>query len=171
MRGYIDGCFDIMHSGARARAVTGLFDRLTPVLSPHQVTTTPFVRPRCRVCLPNLAVGRLISCGICGGQALCDILVVGIHTDDEIRKHKGPPVMNNDERCVLVSTRSRTDADSLRLARSLATVRSCKWADEVCWGTPYDPSLELLVRESTHFLCTSRSFSSECFPSVALRMR
>jgi ethanolamine-phosphate cytidylyltransferase len=28
-------------------------------------------------------------------------------------------------------------------------VRSCKWADEVCWGTPYDPSLELLVRDSS----------------------
>jgi cytidyltransferase-like protein len=43
-------------------------------------------------------------------KALTDILVVGVHSDDEIRRHKGPPVMNNEER--------------------LATVRACKWVDE-----------------------------------------
>lgn len=43
-------------------------------------------------------------------KALTDILVVGVHSDEEIRKHKGPPVMNDEER--------------------LATVRACKWVDE-----------------------------------------
>ncbi len=43
-------------------------------------------------------------------KALTDILVVGVHSDKEIRKHKGPPVMSDEER--------------------LATVRACKWVDE-----------------------------------------
>lgn len=59
-------------------------------------------------------------------KALTDILVVGVHSDEEIRKHKGPPVMNDPER--------------------LATVNACKWVDEIVFGTPYDPSLELLVK-------------------------
>lgn len=58
-------------------------------------------------------------------KALCDILVVGVHTDEEIMKHKGPPVMNDRERRAMVD--------------------ACKWADEIAWGTPYDPSIELLV--------------------------
>ena len=28
----------------------------------------------------------------------------------------------------------------------MATVEACKWADEVVFDTPYDPTLELLVR-------------------------
>jgi ethanolamine-phosphate cytidylyltransferase len=59
-------------------------------------------------------------------KCLTDILVVGVHSEKEIRKHKGPPVMSDEER--------------------LATVRACKWVDEVVFDTPYDPSLELLVK-------------------------
>ena len=80
VRTYIDGCFDIMHSG-----------HYNAIRQAKQLT---------------------------------DILVVGVHSDEEILKHKGPPVMNNDER--------------------LATVRACKWVDEVVFDTPYNPSLELL---------------------------
>jgi cytidyltransferase-like protein len=67
IRTYIDGCFDIMHSG-------------------HYNA-------------------------IRQAKALTDILVVGVHSDAEILRHKGPPVMNEQER--------------------LATVRACKWVDEV----------------------------------------
>ena len=28
-----------------------------------------------------------------------DVLVVGVHSDEEILKNKGPTVMNNEERC------------------------------------------------------------------------
>lgn len=31
-------------------------------------------------------------------KALGDILVVGVHTDEEIKRCKGPPVMNDNER-------------------------------------------------------------------------
>jgi len=87
IRTYIDGCFDIMHSG-------------------HYNA-------------------------IRQAKALTDILVVGVHSDAEILRHKGPPVMNEQER--------------------LATVRACKWVDEVVFDTPYDPSLELLIKLNCDF--------------------
>lgn len=87
IRTYIDGCFDIMHSG-------------------HYNA-------------------------IRQAKALTDILVVGVHSDAEILRHKGPPVMNEKER--------------------LATVRACKWVDEVVFDTPYDPSLELLIKLDCDF--------------------
>jgi ethanolamine-phosphate cytidylyltransferase len=84
-------------------------------------------------------------------KALCDVLVVGVHTDEEIMKHKGPPVMNDRERYV-----TKTNifihrplrllmylCDSINNSRAM--VDACKWADEIAWGTPYDPSIELLV--------------------------
>lgn len=33
-------------------------------------------------------------------KALGDKLIVGVHTDDEIQKHKGPPVFTQEERWV-----------------------------------------------------------------------
>lgn len=87
IRTYIDGCFDIMHSG-------------------HYNA-------------------------IRQAKALTDILVVGVHSDAEILRHKGPPVMNEQER--------------------LATVKACKWVDEVVFDTPYDPSLELLIKLNCDF--------------------
>lgn len=51
-------------------------------------------------------------------KALGDELVVGLVPDSEIRRCKGPPVMNEDERHTMVS--------------------SVKWVDEVLTGVPYD---------------------------------
>lgn len=87
LRGYIDGCFDIMHSG-------------------HYNA-------------------------IRQAKSLCDVLVVGVHSDAEILRHKGPPVMNDEER--------------------MATVSACKWVNEVVFDTPYNPSLELLDRLNCDF--------------------
>jgi len=50
-------------------------------------------------------------------KALGDYLVVGVHSDAEIRKNKGPPVMNEEER--------------------YAAVAACKWVDEVVKDAPY----------------------------------
>lgn len=80
VRAYIDGCYDIMHSG-------------------HYNA-------------------------IRQAKSLCDELVVGIHSNAEILRQKGPPVMSDEER--------------------LATVRACKWVDEVVFDTPYCPSVALL---------------------------
>eukprot|EP00474_Spongospora_subterranea_P008635 CRZ09093.1 hypothetical protein [Spongospora subterranea] len=80
VRVYVDGCFDIMHSGH--------YNALRQA------------------------------------KSLGDVLVVGVHSDAEISRQKGMPVMNNEER--------------------LAAVRSCKWVDEVAFDTPYTPTIELL---------------------------
>lgn len=50
-------------------------------------------------------------------RTLGDVLVVGVNPDAEIRKYKGPPVMNDDERCALVE--------------------AVKWVDEVIPNAPY----------------------------------
>lgn len=87
VRGYIDGCFDIMHSGH--------YNALRQA------------------------------------KSLCDVLVVGVHSDAEIMRNKGPPVMHETER--------------------LAAAKACKWADEVVFDTPYDPSIELLDKLNCDF--------------------
>lgn len=54
-------------------------------------------------------------------RTLGDVLVVGVNPDAEILKYKGPPVLNDDERCALVG--------------------AVKWVDEVI---PRMPSILLL---------------------------
>ena len=77
---YMDGCFDLMHSGH--------FNAIRQA------------------------------------KALGKCLVVGVHSDEEIARNKGPPVMNEQERYALA--------------------RSCKWIDEVIENAPYSPTIELL---------------------------
>jgi len=63
-------------------------------------------------------------------KALGDVLVVGINTDEEIRKHKGPPIMSEEERII--------------------AVKACKWVDEVVTGVPYvmnDEYLQYIFKE------------------------
>jgi cytidyltransferase-like protein len=79
---YMDGCFDLMHSG-------------------H--------------------FNAIRQCKIIGVT-----LVVGVHSDAEITRNKGPPVMNEAER--------------------YAMVRACKWVDEMIEDAPYSPTVELLDR-------------------------
>ena len=45
-------------------------------------------------------------------KACGDILVVGVISDEEVEKAKGPPVLTWDERADII--------------------RACKWVDEVC---------------------------------------
>lgn len=59
-------------------------------------------------------------------KALGKILVVGVHSDQEITMNKGPPVMNEAERYEMV--------------------RNCKWVDEMIENAPYSPTEELLNR-------------------------
>lgn len=53
-------------------------------------------------------------------KALGDVLVVGLIPDSEILRCKGPPVLNEDERLLLVD--------------------NVKWVDEIITGVPYDLS-------------------------------
>lgn len=60
-----------------------------------------------------------------------DILIVGVHNDEEIRANKGPPVMNTQER--------------------YAMVRACKWVDEVVEDAPYTTSMDVMDQYDCDF--------------------
>ncbi|KAL5281171.1 Pect family protein [Megaselia abdita] len=64
-------------------------------------------------------------------KALGDKLIVGVHTDEEISKHKGPPVFTQEERYKMV--------------------RGIKWVDEVVENAPYVTSLETLDKYNCDF--------------------
>jgi len=64
-------------------------------------------------------------------RELGDILVVGVHNDAEISQHKGPTVMNEQERYTMV--------------------KACKWADEVIEAAPYLATLETLEKYNCDF--------------------
>lgn len=66
-------------------------------------------------------------------KSLGDYLVVGIHRDDEIVRHKGPLVFTFAERCKLV--------------------RAIRWVDEVVEGPPYITSLKTLDDNGCDFCC------------------
>jgi len=64
-------------------------------------------------------------------KALGDYLIVGVHSDAEISKHKGPPVYNEQERYKMV--------------------KSIKWVDEVVENAPYVTTLETLDKYDSDF--------------------
>lgn len=87
VRGYIDGCYDLIHAG-------------------HYNSFRQ-------------------------ASKLGDQLVCGVNSDSEVTLVKGPPVFNNEERCIIV--------------------RACKWVDEVATDTEYTPTEETLNRYNCHF--------------------
>ncbi|VDN00995.1 unnamed protein product [Thelazia callipaeda] len=60
-----------------------------------------------------------------------DYLIVGVHTDEEIQLHKGPPVFSEEERYRMV--------------------RGIKWVDEVVEGAPYVTTVETLDKYNCDF--------------------
>ncbi|XP_077427137.1 ethanolamine-phosphate cytidylyltransferase isoform X1 [Vanacampus margaritifer] len=60
-----------------------------------------------------------------------DYLIVGVHTDAEISKHKGPPVFTQEERYKMV--------------------RAIKWVDEIVEGAPYVTTLDTLDQFNCDF--------------------
>lgn len=64
-------------------------------------------------------------------KALGDYLIVGVHSDEEICKHKGPPVYNEQERYKMV--------------------RAIKWVDEVVENAPYVTTIETLDKYNCDF--------------------
>jgi len=87
VRGYFDGCFDIMHSGH--------YNALRQA------------------------------------KSICDVLVVGVHSDLEIERNKGLPVMREEERYALLA--------------------HIKWIDEILYDVPYSPQLATLEMAKAHF--------------------
>lgn len=64
-------------------------------------------------------------------KALGDKLIVGVHNDEEITKHKGPPVFTQEERYKMV--------------------KGIKWVDEVVEGAPYVTALQTLDKYNCDF--------------------
>ncbi|XP_043319491.1 ethanolamine-phosphate cytidylyltransferase isoform X2 [Cervus canadensis] len=64
-------------------------------------------------------------------RAMGDHLIVGVHTDEEIAKHKGPPVFTQEERYKMV--------------------QAIKWVDEVVPAAPYVTTLETLDKYNCDF--------------------
>ncbi|XP_008315525.2 ethanolamine-phosphate cytidylyltransferase [Cynoglossus semilaevis] len=64
-------------------------------------------------------------------KAMGDCLIVGVHTDAEISKHKGPPVFTQEERYKMV--------------------RAIKWVDDIVEGAPYVTTLETLDKYNCDF--------------------
>jgi len=87
VRGYIDGCFDIMHSG-------------------HYNA-------------------------IRQAKSICDALVVGVHSDQEIAQNKAMPVLKQAERYCLLE--------------------HIKWIDEIVYDVPYSPQIATLESAGAHF--------------------
>lgn len=87
IRGYVDGCFDLMHSG-----------HLNAIRQAKQ---------------------------------LCDVLVVGVHSDAEILANKGPPVIRQEERYSILN--------------------HLKWVDEIIYDVSYTPQLSLLSQCNVDF--------------------
>lgn len=64
-------------------------------------------------------------------KKLGDILIVGVNSDADVEKSKGPTLMNIKERAALA--------------------RACKWVDIVLEDTPYTPTIELLDEVGADF--------------------
>lgn len=64
-------------------------------------------------------------------KALGHVLIVGVHTDEEISKHKGPPVFTQEERYKMV--------------------KAIKWVDQVVEGAPYVTTLDTLDKYNCDF--------------------
>eukprot|EP00340_Litonotus_pictus_P005734 CAMPEP_0170519864 /NCGR_PEP_ID=MMETSP0209-20121228/5118_1 /TAXON_ID=665100 ORGANISM="Litonotus pictus, Strain P1" /NCGR_SAMPLE_ID=MMETSP0209 /ASSEMBLY_ACC=CAM_ASM_000301 /LENGTH=413 /DNA_ID=CAMNT_0010805847 /DNA_START=3 /DNA_END=1244 /DNA_ORIENTATION=+ len=62
---------------------------------------------------------------------LSDILYIGINSDEDVAKIKGPTLMNNEERGLIAG--------------------SCKWIDKVVIGVPYNTTLEVLDEVGAHY--------------------
>jgi len=64
-------------------------------------------------------------------KALCDVLVVGVNSDEEIMRAKGPAILTTAERAEII--------------------RSCRWVDEVAEGTEYTVNVGVLDRYNCDF--------------------
>jgi ethanolamine-phosphate cytidylyltransferase len=60
-----------------------------------------------------------------------DYLIMGVHSDAEIRKNKGPPVMNEEER--------------------YRAVEACRWVNEVVRDAPYTTSIKVMDEYKADF--------------------
>lgn len=87
------------------------------------------VRVWCDGCYDMVHFGHANS--LRQAKAMGDYLVVGVHSDAEITKHKGPPVFNEQERYKMVS--------------------AIKWVDEIVENAPYVSTIDVLDKHNCQF--------------------
>jgi ethanolamine-phosphate cytidylyltransferase len=80
-----------------------------------------------------------------------DYLIVGVHSDADILKHKGPTVMKEKER--------------------YEAIRACKWVDEVVEAAPYVTTLETMDEYNIDYCIhgddiTTDEFGNDCYQAV-----
>ncbi|KAH8923506.1 Nucleotidylyl transferase [Atractiella rhizophila] len=68
-------------------------------------------------------------------------VLVGLHSDDEVEKNKGPPVLTQDERAALVG--------------------ACRWADEVVCDAPYTTDLEFIKPYNVDYVVHGDDISTD----------
>ncbi|KAL0091180.1 hypothetical protein F4703DRAFT_1837699 [Phycomyces blakesleeanus] len=84
-------------------------------------------------------------------KAMGDFLIVGVHSDAEIEKNKGPTVMKEAER--------------------YAAVAACKWVDLVVPNAPYNTTVEILREHNVDFCVhgddiTTMADGTDCYQAV-----
>uniref|UniRef100_A0A1A9Z0R1 ethanolamine-phosphate cytidylyltransferase n=1 Tax=Glossina pallidipes TaxID=7398 RepID=A0A1A9Z0R1_GLOPL len=110
-------------SGANLNGTAGEDEKSPPDQKSKQI------RVWCDGCYDMVHFGHANS--LRQAKALGDKVIVGIHTDEEITKHKGPPVFTEEERVKMV--------------------KGIKWVDEVVLGAPYVTTLEVLDEHNCDF--------------------
>ncbi|XP_022220195.2 ethanolamine-phosphate cytidylyltransferase isoform X4 [Drosophila obscura] len=121
----VNGC----NSGQSYSQCNGTATATTQQQEKETPTKGKDVRVWCDGCYDMVHFGHANS--LRQAKALGDKVIVGIHTDDEITKHKGPPVFTEEERVKMV--------------------RGIKWVDEVVLGAPYVTTLEVLDQNNCDF--------------------
>ncbi|XP_068118457.1 ethanolamine-phosphate cytidylyltransferase isoform X3 [Hyperolius riggenbachi] len=98
-------------------------------LAPERDGSRRTVRVWCDGCYDMVHYGH--SNQLRQARAMGDYLIVGVHTDEEISRHKGPPVFTQEERYKMV--------------------RAIKWVDEIVPGAPYVTTLDTLDKYNCDF--------------------
>lgn len=96
-----------------------------------QNANKPYIKIWCDGCYDLVHFGHANSLRQAKSQG--DYLVVGVHTDEDIIRHKGPPVFTFEERCKML--------------------KAIKWVDEVVEGAPYITTLDVLNQHGCDFCC------------------
>eukprot|EP01134_Creolimax_fragrantissima_P004654 CFRG4654T1 len=107
------------------------------------------VRAWCDGCYDMMHFGHANS--LRQARTMSDYLIVGVHTDEDILKNKGPTVMSQTERYKMV--------------------RACKWVDEVYEGAPYVTELDMMDEEDVDFVVhgndiTCDADGNDCYQAI-----
>jgi ethanolamine-phosphate cytidylyltransferase len=120
-----------------SKIMENLLRNIQPIPSPYDIQNiVPDTSPK-KIRVYMDGVFDIIHSGhfnaIRQGKKFGHILVVGVNSDADVEKAKGPTLMNIHERAELI--------------------RACKWVDEVVIDTPYTPTIPLLDSLNVDYCC------------------